>query len=243
MKITVLKEWNFSVDRSKTFTPLNEENADKGLRMAVQPFLIETGGAYILLDAGLGWMQDGKSVQERLLEEAGLDPGQISKILLSHLHKDHVDGIFRSAEEDYALRFPNAQIYLQKREMDFAMKQKGNVSYHFELLEKLAALDNVSWMEEDEGSITEEVSFEVTGGHTPFHQVFWIRDEQETYFYGADDLPQRGYLDYEIAYKTDHNGKKARDLRKKWNQEAREQSWKILLYHDMKVPVLELDNV
>lgn len=243
MKIIPLKEGNFSASKTKDFTLLTEENFDKtgGIKMSVQPFLIITENDYILLDAGIGWKNEsGKTVVSEILERENICPEQITKLLLSHLHKDHIEGAVKLTENGFEAAFPNAQIYIQKRELDFAVENKGNPSFDFDLLEKLIKLPNIKWMNEDQGKITDEISYEVVGGHTPFMQVFWVRDNEETVFYGADDLPQASYLKYHLAYKSDFDGRKAMELRLRWEKEAKENNWKILLYHDLDQAVIEI---
>lgn len=241
MKIIPLKEGNFSAGKIKDFTLLTEENFDtvRGIKMSVQPFLIITENDYILLDAGIGWKNEtGKTVISEILERENVNPEQITKLLLSHLHKDHIDGAITITDNGYEATFPNAQIYIQKRELDFAMENKGNPSFDFTILEKLIQLPNIVWMNDDKGQISKEISYEVVGGHTPFMQVFWIREHEETVFYGADDLPQASYLKYHLAYKSDFDGRKAMELRLLWAKEAKENNWKILLYHDLDKTVI-----
>lgn len=243
MKIIPLKEGNFSASKTKDFTLLTEENFDnvEGIKMSVQPFLIITENDYILLDAGIGWKNEsGATVISEILERENIHPDQITKLLLSHLHKDHIEGAVTATDDGFKATFPNAQIYIQKRELDFAMEKKGNPSFDFTILEQLIQLPNITWMNEDKGQITDEISYEVVGGHTPFMQVFWIRENGETVFYGADDLPQASYLKYHLAYKSDFDGRKAMELRLKWEKEARENRWKILLYHDLEKAVIEI---
>ena len=243
MKIIPLKEGNFSASKTKDFTLLTDENFDtvKGIKMSVQPFLIITERDYILIDAGIGWKNtEGKTVISELLEKENIKPEQITKLLLSHLHKDHIDGSIRETGNGFVSTFPNAEIYIQKRELGFAMENKGNPSFDFNILEKLITLPNIVWMDDDRGNISEEISFEVVGGHTPFMQVFWIRENGETAFYGADDLPQESYLKYHLAYKSDFDGRKAMELRLKWQKEAAEEKWKILLYHDLDKAVIQI---
>ncbi|MGG5207619.1 MBL fold metallo-hydrolase [Chryseobacterium sp. MIQD13] len=243
MKIIPLKEGNFSASKTKDFTLLTDENFDtvKGIKMSVQPFLIITANDYILLDAGIGWKDtDGKTVISKVLEEENIKPEQITKLLFSHLHKDHIDGSIEKAENGFRPAFPNAKTYIQKRELAFAMENKGNPSFDADILEKLITLQNIVWMDEDQGKINDEISFEVVGGHTPFMQVFWIREDGETVFYGADNLPQESYLKYHLAYKSDFDGRKAMELRLKWQKEAAEQQWKILLYHDLDKAVIQI---
>ncbi|MBO9691153.1 MBL fold metallo-hydrolase [Chryseobacterium sp.] len=242
MKIIPLKEGNFSASKTKDFTLLTDENFDQvgGIKMSVQPFLIITESDYILLDAGIGWKNEtGTTVISEILERENISPEQITKVLLSHLHKDHMAGAVMLMDNGFEAVFPNALIYIQKRELDFAMEQKGNPSFDFDMLEKLIQLPNIIWMDEDQGQITDEISYEVVGGHTPFMQVFWIRENGETVFYGADDLPQASYLKYHLAYKSDFDGRRAMELRLKWEKEARENHWKVLLYHDLDKAVIE----
>lgn len=242
MKIIPLKEGNFSASKTKDFTLLTEENLDKvtGIKMSVQPFLIITENDYILLDAGMGWKNEcGKTVISEILERENIHPEQITKLLLSHLHKDHIEGAVQLTDHGYEPTYPNAQIYIQKRELDFAMEKKGNPSFDFDILEQLIQLPNIVWMHDDKGQITPEISYEVVGGHTPFMQVFWIRENEETVFYGADDLPQASYLKYHLAYKSDFDGRKAMELRLLWEKEAKENNWKILLYHDLDKTIIK----
>jgi metal-dependent hydrolase (beta-lactamase superfamily II) len=48
------------------------------------------------------------------IEAVGINPEKINKILLSHLHKDHIDGLVNRTMEGWVLNFPNSEIYLQK---------------------------------------------------------------------------------------------------------------------------------
>ena len=240
MKIIPLKEGNFAVSKSKEFTTLKEDSEISYLSMAIQPFLIITHNDYILFDAGLGLNISGIPIIHKCLEKENIRPEQITKVLLSHLHKDHIDGIGQLSNGKLTSNFPNAKIYLQKRELEYALKEINNPSFNFEILEKLTALQNLEFLSDDNGKITDEITYEVSGGHTPFHQVFWIKENDQIIFYGADDLPQRSYLKFHIAYKTDFNGKKASLLRQEWEKQAKIENWTILLYHDIKKPILQL---
>ncbi len=242
MKIIPLKEGNFSTNKTKDFTLLTADNFEtiKGIKMSVTPFLIITEKDSILLDAGIGWRNEsGETVISEILKKENINPEQVTKVLLSHLHKDHIETVITRNQNGFEATFPNAEIYIQKRELAFAMENTGNHSFDFDTLEKLIELDNIVWMDDDKGNITEEISFEVVGGHTPFMQVFWIRENNETAFYGADNLPQESYLKYHLAYKSDFDGKKAMELRVKWQKEAIENHWKVLLYHDLSKAILE----
>ncbi|MCW3162329.1 MBL fold metallo-hydrolase [Chryseobacterium oryctis] len=243
MKIIPLKEGNFSVTKTKNFSLLTEENFNnpKDIKMSVQPFLIVTNTEHIILDAGVGWKNNkGELIIFEILKKENINPEKITKVLLSHLHKDHIEGVIKPSENGFESRFSNAKIYIQKRELDYAKENQQNPSFDFNTLEKLIQLPNIIWMNEDKGQINNEISFEVVGGHTPFMQVFWIQENGETAFYGADNLPQESYLKYHVSYKSDFDGRKAMELRQKWQKEAKENHWKILLYHDLDKAILQL---
>lgn len=241
MKIIPIKEGNFIADQSKNFKILEGNQDSKGIKMSIQPFLIITENDYILLDTGVGWKNnEGELIINEVLEKENIQNTQITKVLLSHLHKDHINGTLVRTDSGFESNFPNAKIYIQKRELDFAFESRGNPSFDFEILEALIQQPNIVWMDDDQGKINNEIYYEVVGGHTPFLQVFKIVENNEIAFYGADNLPQESYLKYHVAYKSDFDGKKAMQLRIKWQKEAIENNWKILLYHDLEKSILQL---
>jgi len=153
------------------------------------------------------------------------------------LHKDHIGGIGYFENNSFKGNFPNASVYIQQRELDFAWTQQDSPSYDFELVEKLAALPNLVVLNDDNGKISDEIVYKVSGGHTPFHQEFWIKEKGQTVFYGADNLPTSSYLKYDIAYKTDYDGKRAMEERIVWKKQAKTEHWGILFYHDLVEPL------
>lgn len=134
MKIIPLKDGDFSVDQNKVFIPLNAAGDSPGLKMAIQPFLVITENDYILLDAGLGWQENGSPKIFQNLNLAGITPAQINIILLSHLHKDHIDGLVTQNEDGLSLNFPDARLYIQRREYEFALTKTKSASYDPDIL-------------------------------------------------------------------------------------------------------------
>lgn len=239
MDITTIKLGNFKVDKRKNFTYLQPNDSSKGIKLAIQPFLITLDSDTILLDAGLGFLEENEPILLKRLKDHNVNPENITKILISHLHKDHADGLGFFNDNEFIQNFPDAAIYIQKREYDFALQQTDNPSYNIPLLNELQNLSNIVWLHDDEGQITPEITFKVTGGHSKYHQVFWIKENDSTIFYGSDDLPTNGYLKRSIAYKTDYDGQKAMEFRKNWKDQAKEENWQVLFYHDLKNPVVQ----
>ncbi len=156
MTIIPLSEGTFTIDKSKLFVPFDLGNDDLqkrpigSLLVEVQPFVVITSRDILLLDTGLGFSNDDGILQiHQNLVDNGISPLDITKVLVSHLHKDHAGGISLADPilGNRHLSFPHAIYYLQRQELNFAF-QKGLPSYipsEFELLKSTA---NVEFVEE-----------------------------------------------------------------------------------------------
>lgn len=233
MSIKAIKIGNFTVDSKKIFRFLTEENQQTdALKMGIQPFVLQTHNELILIDAGIDSCENSSQLLMQALENNNINPSSITKIVLSHLHKDHLEGLAYFENNRWHTYFPQATIFVQQREYDFAIGQT-TYAYNQSLLHDLKSWPNIVWLTEDKGQIVEELRFEVTGGHSPFHQVFWIHTSDGNFFYGGDNLPTQKYLQTSIAFKTDFDGKKARSLRKFWKDIWKNENYQLLLYHDL----------
>jgi hypothetical protein len=125
---------------------------------------------------------------------------------------------------------------LQKRELDLAF-EKGAPSY---ITEDLVALKNsvqVVLLNDNKGIIDENIHYSVTGAHSPFHQVFWIKENSQIIFFGGDDAPQLQQMKHKFVAKYDFDGKKTMQLRQEWWKQGQKEKWTFLFYHDVKNPV------
>ena len=247
MKIIPLSEGSFTIDKTKVFVPFNKEKDDLqerplgSLLVEVQPFVVVTKNDIILLDTGLGFcLPDGTLQIHQNLVDHGIDPMSVTKVLLSHLHKDHAGGV---SKEDKILKqtfisFPNATYYVNKQELAFAT-EKGKPSYTPAEFEILHRSPNVHFLEGD-GSIDGYIRHELTHAHSPYHQVFWIEEDGETIFFGADDAPQLQQMKSRFVAKYDYDGKKSMELRVRWWEEGQAGNWTFLFYHDIKTPMISL---
>jgi len=243
MKIIPLSEGAFTVDKTKLFVPFNKEQDDLqkrntgSLLVEVQPFAIVTTEDILILDSGLGFSNNGRmQIHQNLINE-GINPGEVTKVLMSHLHKDHAGGISHFREEGGAKNptFPNAKYYVQKKEFEFAI-EKGFPSYIREELEGLPSFSRIQWLDGN-GIIDGYIRFEMTGAHCPYHQVFWIVDAGETAFFGADVAPQLHQMKHRFVAKYDLDGKKCMELRKQWWEQGEKEHWTFMFYHDIKTPI------
>ncbi|MDR2180995.1 MAG: MBL fold metallo-hydrolase [Synergistaceae bacterium] len=76
---------------------------------AVNAFLVRTPDRLVLVDAGFG--------RELFtnLKKLGVDPEQISAVLLTHMHGDHIGGLLVGDK----IAFPKAKLYLARQERDY----------------------------------------------------------------------------------------------------------------------------
>ena len=243
MKIIPLSEGAFTVDKSKLFEPFDKSKDDLqerntgSLLVEVQPFAVVTNEDVIVLDTGLGFEQNGVPQIHHNLMNAGINPGEVTKVFMSHLHKDHAGGISRFREQGGARipTFPNAHYYIQKKELEFAF-EKGFPSYITGELEGIRNFERLILLD-GSGVIGGYIKYEQTGAHCPFHQVCWIVDGGETVFFGADVAPQLQQMKNRFVAKYDYDGKKCMELRQLWWQQGEKDHWTFLFYHDIKTPV------
>lgn len=236
MTIYPLLEGEYYVSKQKEFTYLqnSEPTPFEGINMNVCPFLIQSDEGLILIDCGFGAINNDKTYLISKLNSYGFSENDIKIILISHLHKDHINGIGKVENNQFECYFPNAKIYIQKQEMQYALNQIESYSYDLAFLNQIKNYPNIIYLKDIKGKINESITYERVGGHVPFQQVFWIEEDCEIAFFGSDNLPQLNYLKYQAAFKNDIDGVKAMHDRIKWHEQAIKKNWTILFYHGRK---------
>src|SRR6186713_641148 len=243
MTIIPLSEGAFTIDKSKLFVPFDTGREDLqsrpvgSLLVEVQPFVIRTPDDILLLDAGLGFEKDGVLQIHRNLQDAGIDPLRVTKVLMSHLHKDHAGGMSQVLSDGgRQLAFPNAKYYVQRRELEYGF-EKGPSSYLREELQVLKDNPDRVVLLDGDGVVDGYIRYTVTGAHCPYHQSFMIVDGGDRAFFGGDVAPQLQQMKSRFVAKYDFDGKKAMELRQEWWQKGSEEGWTFLFYHDVKEPI------
>ena len=91
---------------------------DEFVSIPFTPLVVNTGRDLVLFDAGTGGQV--QPTAGRLLaglKEAGIDPGKITKVMISHFHPDHIFGLMEKGTN--AQVFPNAEIVVSTAEYKF----------------------------------------------------------------------------------------------------------------------------
>ena len=246
IQVIPLSEGGFGVGHDKIFYLLNRqidhltERPQGSLLVEIQPFLVIAEGVNMLFDTGLGFtLPNGQLQIHQNLAKHGMEPNDIHKVFLSHLHKDHAGGIcFDNEQGVRTFSFPKATYYVNKNEFDYAMLQ-GQPSYVIEDFELLKNSNQVEWLSE-KGTIQNSIFYEQTGGHCPYHTIFLVQQNEESYFFGGDVVPQFKQLIMRYVAKYDYDGKESMLLRERYALEGKNGRWNFMFYHDVKQPLAQL---
>lgn len=181
------------------------------IQLSLRVMLIQTKNRNILIDTGIGDYHGSKfddrfgvvgiknPLIETLQKNFQLSPGDITDLIVSHLHFDHVGGL-GSDSEKHAILFPNAMLHLQRQHYDYALQptMRDTGSFHAEyfkpLIETAAKAGKVHWVEGTEGTILEDegdkIFFKCSHGHTP-----WLMHAyDEKFIYMADLVPTSAHI-------------------------------------------------
>lgn len=235
MQVFTLYEGSYSVAADKKFIPFNPETDDPKSRPAslfvhIQPFLVKMEKSLVLFDAGLGYSNDkGQLILHENIRKAGFDPDDVDLVLMSHLHFDHSGGMVHDIDGVLELSFPHANYVIQRGEWEGAFTNKSS-SYKTEIFEFLQRNAQLTFIE-GSGRLTDEISYELTGAHTPFHQVYLLDDGTDKVFFGGDVLPEPEELLRKFIAKYDFDGRKAMELREEFGKRAAAEHWNCLFYH------------
>jgi glyoxylase-like metal-dependent hydrolase (beta-lactamase superfamily II) len=201
------------VDESKTFCPRADLKALKQiladnfrptetLDMALNVPLLKFDDKLILLDTGLGLFVEGfapgkTGFLQESLRVAGFAPADVTDILISHAHPDHIGGVVNSS---YELAFPNANIFIAKKEYDFwqqatladfknsALKNQPEfLNSYIPELQKIFGIIKPKLKFYDLGKPLYGIfNFQLAPGHTPGMVLTNIQSNGESLLYVAD---------------------------------------------------------
>ena len=188
---------------SKVAPPDEFNRIDLALRL----WLIKMDNQIVLVDTGIGDGYEEKfftqfdirqpsSPLEAALGKMGVSSEDITDLVISHLHFDHVGGIGKRVDGEIHPVFPHARCHIHKKHYQYAcsptLRDKGSFHGHnFEpVIEYYRKKDLIVWHTGEEGELLESLHFRCSHGHTP-----WLMHPyNDQFIYLADLIPTANHV-------------------------------------------------
>ena len=225
MKLHIIETGKFKLDGGAMFgvvpkrmwnkmCPADEENL---CTWQMRCLLIEDGLQKILIDTGVG--TDRKSTRlnssyphddqdfDTALAQINLKPSDITDVLITHFHFDHVGGALAFDKEDNIVPvFPNATYWTNEIHYKWAYSPNAREAASF-LRENFVPLKDMGIMKfidvEEGVRFSENISLSFVNGHTEAMMIPYISlPSGNTLIYCADLVPSHHHiqLPYVMAY-------------------------------------------
>lgn len=175
--------------------------------------VLKIGDKYIMIDSGSGvgqWQANATNLPANM-KAAGIDRNQISTILVSHFHPDHVWGLMEKGTN--AAVFPNAELIVSSTEYKW-WTEPGRVEKLPEGRKPAGKrIGDVfptwkNWkLVEDNAEVAPGVRLLAAPGHTPGHSVFLVTSGKDQLMVSNDAMYVPALLaphpDWQGAYDQD----------------------------------------
>jgi glyoxylase-like metal-dependent hydrolase (beta-lactamase superfamily II) len=148
------------------------------LGLSIQPLLVKMGDKVVLFDTGAGGQMGTEGKLLTSLTAAGVQPGQVTDILISHAHGDHVGGLVNGEGQ---LVFPNATIRMTTDEWDALKADPTMTALVTGLTPKVQTF--AAGAEVLPGVTAVDIQ-----GHTPGHTGYQIASANEGLLYIGDTM-------------------------------------------------------
>ncbi len=149
------------------------------LSLSIQPLLVKTTDKVLLFDTGAaGSFGPGAGKLPASLTSAGVEPGAITDIFISHGHGDHVGGLVTA---EGALAYPNATIHLSETEWAAIQADKTLAALVTAVTPKVAAFAPGA-------DVVPGVKAVDIKGHTPGHSGYLISSDGQSLLYIGDTM-------------------------------------------------------
>lgn len=188
--------------------PSDEHNR---IDLALRLELIKTEDRAIIIDTGIGDYHgdrfDGqfdvrgeKSPLTRALAKINLSPDDITDVIISHMHFDHIGGLGEAHADSIIPVFKKAKLHLHKSHYDYAHNptERDGGSFHMHYFDPMIEWYNernlIAWHDGEEGTLIKleegDINFKCSFGHTP-----WLMHPyDDKYIYLSDLVPTTNHI-------------------------------------------------
>jgi glyoxylase-like metal-dependent hydrolase (beta-lactamase superfamily II) len=167
-------------------------DTSRRLDIAMMVWLVRGGGRNILVDAGFyrddfvrRWKPTDFSTPGDAVARAGVKPAEITDVIVSHVHWDHLDGIDL---------FPNARVWIQREEFDHHLESAGTVKDRMidagdaKKLAEIARAGRLMLVDGDAKEIIPGISVFTGGKHTFQSQFASVHTASGTVVLASDNM-------------------------------------------------------
>ncbi len=214
MKLSLFNISNFRVDGGAMFGVIpkalwsRQVSSDENntIELSLNSLVIETDDRLILVDSGWGDKQDEKFFRHACLsggagltgglEKCGFRPGDITDVIITHLHADHCGGCFVNVEGGGTRAvFPNATYHISRAQWEWANDSNLREEDAFlpENIKPFEESGRLSLVEEN-GEICPGVMLKICYGHTPGLIIPVIRHHDRQFIYAGDLIPTIAHI-------------------------------------------------
>ncbi len=205
----------FGVVPKSIWNNLNPADENNMCSWAMRCLLVEDGDRLILIDNGMGTKQDAKFLSyyflhgndtlQKSLAEYGFKMGDITDMLLTHLHFDHCGGSIQwnTDRTGFETAFKNANYYVHQDHWNEALHPNVREKASF-LKENILPIQESGQLNlfDDNTIIHPAISLIKVMGHTNSMVIPQIKIGERTVAFLADLIPSAGHIppNYVMGY-------------------------------------------
>ncbi|BAV09142.1 Glyoxylase, beta-lactamase superfamily II [Filimonas lacunae] len=242
----------FGVVPKSIWNKLNPADENNMCTWAMRLLLIEDGKRLILIDTGIGNKQDtkffshyylhGNATLDSSLAKHGFHRDDITDVILTHLHFDHVGGAILNTNGQLSTAFKNATYWSNQTHWESATNPNQREKASF-LKENILPIQQSGQLQFINGPLEtpiytsqtpflDNITIRYVNGHTSSMMLPQITYKGKTILYMADLLPSTGHipLPYVMAY--DMRPLETLNEKTAFLQEAVDNNYILFLEHD-----------
>lgn len=217
-----------------------QEEGSEGVQTAVNAYIVKMNNELVLIDSGAAKCFGptmGNIVDN--IKAAGYAPDQVKKVLLTHMHPDHICGLVTA---DGKAAFPNATVIASQSEKDFWLNPKvaeaapeGSKPF-FKMaqdsIEPYLAKGAFRTFKSGD-NVLPGIDSLPTPGHTPGHTSFMLTSANKNMLIWGDIVHSHAvqFANPEVSIEFDTDNKLAVETRKQTFEEAAQGKWLVAGAH------------
>lgn len=251
MKITPISAGYFKLDGGAMFGVVPKKLWNKCIvaddqnlcTWALRCLLVEEGETRLLIDAGMGDKQDAKffthyepggPVLTDSLQKAGFAAGDITDILLTHLHFDHCGGVILRDGNHFAASFPNARIWVDAKHWEWAThpNAREKASFLKENILPIQELGLLHFLPEGESSPWPWLKLFRAFGHTEAMVLPVIESPAGKLVFCADLFPSVHHIPMPWVMGYDMRPLETLSDKQRFFEKALAENWLLFFEHD-----------